>query len=404
MKNNISKKENEINYCTSCQLCSAVCPVDAIEIKLDIEGFYKPFINEDKCIDCGKCVSVCNKYDNSIVMSDEHKKVYAAKSKDKNILSNSTSGGIATHLAENLIQEGYKIVGVTYNYKLNIAENIIIERIEELYKIQGSKYIQTYSENIYKEIFKNLKDEKYAIFGLPCQIYGINRYLKKINKRENFILIDLFCHGCPSLNLWTKYLGFIKQKYNLLEIDKIEFRSKKKGWHEYVISIDYLKNKNFISKINIKDGFFKLFFSNKILNKSCYDCKLRSTLNYTDIRLGDYWGAEYDLDTEGVSAVVLVTERGREIFETLKNKIKIEESNLNDVIKAQSYGKYYNFNEENRRNILNILNETNNFEIFLKKYNQTLSKKEKIKYILKNIFLMLPQSIKYRIKKYYHSK
>lgn len=168
MKNNISKKENEINYCTSCQLCSAVCPVNAIEIRLDIERFYKPFIDNKKCIDCGKCISICNKYDNSIVMSNEYKKVCAAKSKDKDILLKSTSGGIGTHLAEHLIKEGYKIIGVTYNYKLDTAENIIIEKAEDLYKIQGSKYIQSYSEKIYKEVFKNLKDEKYAIFGLPC--------------------------------------------------------------------------------------------------------------------------------------------------------------------------------------------------------------------------------------------
>lgn len=403
MKNNISKKENEINYCTSCQLCSAVCPVDAIEIKLDTEGFYNPVVDNKKCINCGKCIFVCHKYDNLIVMSNEYKKVYAAKSKDKNILSNSTSGGIGTHLAEQLIKEGYKIIGVTYNYKLDIAENIIIEKVEDLYKIQGSKYIQSYSEKIYKEIFKNLKDEKYAVFGLPCQIYGIDRHLKKINKRENFILIDLFCHGCPSLNLWTKYLNFTKHKYNLLEVEKVEFRSKKKGWHEFIISILDKKGQKFISK-NEQDGFFRLFFSNKILNKSCYECKLRSTLNYTDIRIGDYWGAEYDLDTEGVSAVVLVTEKGKQIFEKLKNEIKVKESNLNDVIKAQSYGKNYKLNEEERENILKNLNKNEKFEIFLKEYEKTLSKKEKIKYVLKNIFYLLPQRMRFEVKRYYHSK
>lgn len=403
MKNNISKKENEINYCTSCQLCSAVCPVDAIEIKLDTEGFYNPVVDNKKCINCGKCIFVCHKYDNSIVMSNKHKKVYAAKSKDKNILSNSTSGGIGTHLAEQLIKEGYKIIGVTYNYKSDTAENIIIEKAEDLYKIQGSKYIQSYSEKIYKEIFKNLKDEKYAVFGLPCQIYGIDRYLKKINKRENFVLIDLFCHGCPSLNLWTKYLNFTKQKYNLLEIKTVEFRSKKKGWHEFIISILDKKGQKFISK-NEQDGFFRLFFSNKILNKSCYECKLRSTLNYADIRLGDYWGTEYELDTEGVSAVVLVTENGKQIFEKLKNEIKVKESNLNDVIKAQSYGKNYKLNEKERKNILKNLNNNENFEIFLKEYEKTLSKKEKIKYILKNIFYLLPQRMRFIIKKYYHNK
>ena len=402
MKNNISKSQ-EKNFCTSCQVCSAICPVNAIKIELNDEGFYQPIVDDNKCINCGKCVDVCYKYDLSKELSDEYKIAYSAKAKDKLLLSKSTSGGVAHLLAEQLIKEGYKICGVAYNYNLNRAEAVIIEKIEELEKIQGSKYIQSYSEEIYKKIFQNLGTEKYAIFGLPCQIYGIDRYLKKISKRDNFILIDLFCHGCPSLNLWTKYLGYIVNKNNLKDIKKIEFRSKRRGWHEFIISILDIKGKLFISK-NEQDGFFKLFFSNKILNKSCYSCKLRSTLKYTDIRVGDYWGSEYDLDKEGVSAVILVTEKGKNIFENIKSSIEFKETSLKNIIKAQSYGKNYNFNEKNRRNILSILNETNNFEIFLKKYNQTLSKKEKIKYVLKNIFSMLPQSIRYRIKKYYHSK
>lgn len=403
MKNNILKIENEINHCTSCQLCSAVCPVGAIKIKVNGEGFYQPIISNEKCINCGKCISVCYKYDTSIIMNDKYKKVYAAKSKDKNLLLNSTSGGIATHLAEELILNGYKIIGVEYDYKNNRARNIIIENIDELKKIQGSKYIQSYSEEIYIKIIKNLKNEKYAIFGLPCQIYGIDKYLRQINKRENFILIDLFCHGCPSLNLWKKYLSFIKQKYKLDKIKKIEFRSKNKGWHEYIISILDENEQYFISK-NVQDSFFKLFFSNKILNESCYECKLRSTLNYTDIRLGDYWGAEYDLDTEGVSAVVLVTQRGREVFENIKDKIKMKKSNLKAIIKYQSYGKNYKFNEKERKNILKILDKNNNFEIFLKEYNKRLSRKEKLKYILKNIFYLLPQKLRYSLKKYYHGR
>lgn len=108
------------------------------------------------------------------------------------------------------------------------------------------------------------------------------------------------------------------------------------------------------------------------------------------------------MDTEGVSAVVLVTEKGKQIFEKLKNEIKVKESNLNDVIKAQSYGKNYKLNEKERKNILKILSECENFEIFLKEYEKTLSKKEKIKYVLKNIFYLLPQRMRFKLKKYYH--
>lgn len=400
MKNNIEKQKNENNFCSSCQFCSVICPVDAIEIKLDEEGFYKPFVNESKCIDCGKCVSTCYKYDNNVVMNDNNINSYAVKSKNKELLLRSTSGGMATHLAEQLIEEGYKVIGVTYDYEKDIAENIIIDKVEDIKLIQGSKYIQSYLEKNLKEIFKNLKNEKYAIFGLPCQIYAIDRYLKKIKKRENFVLIDLFCHGCPSLTLWKKYLKFIKQKYKLKDIKKIEFRSKKKGWHEFIISILDKNEQKFISKSE-QDGFFRLFFSNKILNKSCYECNLRSTLNYTDIRLGDYWGTEYDLDTEGVSAVVLVTETGKKLFEKVEGKIEYKETTLEKIIKAQSYGKKYALNNEEREKVLTLLTK-NEFEIFLKEYNKIISNREKLKYKLKKLFYLIPQKLRFYIKKYYH--
>ena len=54
--NNIT--DEAIRNCTSCQMCSAVCLVDAISIKLDEEGFYAPKVDNNKCISCGKCKKV----------------------------------------------------------------------------------------------------------------------------------------------------------------------------------------------------------------------------------------------------------------------------------------------------------------------------------------------------------
>ena len=58
-----------IRDCTSCQVCAAVCPKDAITIVLDEKGFYRPVI-DDKCVDCSLCTKVCYKY-NDIEISDK---------------------------------------------------------------------------------------------------------------------------------------------------------------------------------------------------------------------------------------------------------------------------------------------------------------------------------------------
>lgn len=45
--------------CCGCGACYAVCPVSAIEMKEDEEGFLYPAVYSDKCIGCYKCMKVC---------------------------------------------------------------------------------------------------------------------------------------------------------------------------------------------------------------------------------------------------------------------------------------------------------------------------------------------------------
>lgn len=49
------RKEN----CCGCSACYAVCPVSAITMKPDDEGFLYPEIDSEKCLKCGKCLTVC---------------------------------------------------------------------------------------------------------------------------------------------------------------------------------------------------------------------------------------------------------------------------------------------------------------------------------------------------------
>lgn len=50
---------DEKAHCCGCTACKAICPVHAIEMKKDEEGFLYPNIDEQKCVRCYKCMSVC---------------------------------------------------------------------------------------------------------------------------------------------------------------------------------------------------------------------------------------------------------------------------------------------------------------------------------------------------------
>ena len=45
--------------CYGCVACKDACPTEAITMKRDEEGFYQPVINNDLCINCGKCERHC---------------------------------------------------------------------------------------------------------------------------------------------------------------------------------------------------------------------------------------------------------------------------------------------------------------------------------------------------------
>lgn len=46
--------------CCGCSACFAICPVKAIQMVADQEGFLYPTIDSEKCICCYKCLQVCN--------------------------------------------------------------------------------------------------------------------------------------------------------------------------------------------------------------------------------------------------------------------------------------------------------------------------------------------------------
>lgn len=68
----------------------------------------------------------------------------------------------------------------------------------------------------YREVKRFLKEGKKVLFtGLPCQIAGLNLFLKK--EYTNLITVDLICEGVPSPKLWRKYLDeeFVVYKKNI---------------------------------------------------------------------------------------------------------------------------------------------------------------------------------------------
>ena len=368
MKNHVLSNHIIEQECTGCSICAAVCPFGAIKIEQSNDGFYEPVIDEQLCEDCGICKETCYKFDEIIRKSDDKEPlVYSAINTNKKELLSSTSGGVSIELMKACIDNGYKVLGVSYDYTNKIALTKIASSIDELEQFKGSKYFQSYTLEAIKKVLKDKNKQKYAIFATPCQIYSISRYVD-LHKdlKDNWLLIDIFCYGCPSLNLWIKYLEYIKKKFSLKRIDKIQFRSKPEGWHKF--NITFISDDN-IYHSSISDPFYEVFFKKNALNEACYNCKLRSTIAYTDIRMGDFWGDEYSKNIDGVSAVVINTDRGKALFDSVKEKFEIKRHTLAEVIPFQSYGKKHKLNKKKRRYTLDLLSSDHSIEQISKRRN-----------------------------------
>lgn len=395
-----------LSPCSSCQMCAAVCPTTAINITLDECGFYRPIIDDNKCIDCSLCVKVCCKYDNIKLTSDKELDsidLLASKAKDIEVLSSTTSGGIAFLLSKELYKQGYKCVGVAYDIEFDNAKHLIADSATDLEKFKGSKYIQSYTYSAFRYMVSNLLYQKVAVFGTPCQIYAIDRLLRLKKKRENFLLIDIYCHGCPSLLLWKKYIDEVRSDQNKKkQFEKVDFRSKVKGWGTFCVTI-FSKGEIVFTSHKKKDEFYQLFFSDYLLNDSCAHCKLRSTLKYTDIRLGDFWGKCYDNIVDGMSAVTLVTQKGNTIFQCIKEQVVSRTHKFVDFLPYQSWNRSYIVNETIRNQLFILLRQKTSLSNILKYYYSHQSSKEKAKRQLRNIINLFPPPFFRILKKLYHS-
>lgn len=321
---------NTDSLCTGCGLCSIICPDNAINITLNTKGFYEAKLDENKCTSCGLCSKVCYKFLSDKDNYNIEKSIpFLGFSKNEAVREKSSSGGIGRELASYGLLNGYSVSGVRYNYELKRAEHIILEKVNELDLITGSKYMQSYTFDAFMDL---KKDKKYIIFGTPCQVYGLRKYIKIKGIEDNFILIDFFCHGVPSYNLWDKYLGYLRDEFKLSYISNINFRDKTYGWHNFSMNIE--GNKSYIKTLN-KDLYLKTFLSNLCLNESCYNCKLRFNKVYSDIRLGDFWGAMCADDQKGSSIVLANSLKGFKLLGEIVDKIYLKKVEYEDLKSSQ---------------------------------------------------------------------
>ncbi len=306
-------------YCTGCGVCGAVCPVKAIEYSYDEEGFLAPQIDQNKCVNCGKCVEHCHLQS---AKKPETKKAiaqYAVKVQDEKVRMNSRSGGVFVALSNAVLEDG----GVVYGAVLEGASNVIHLRAEsqaERNKMCGSKYVQSDTTKLWEQLFADVKSGRMVLFsGTPCQVAAV--YYALGREYDNLYLCDFVCHGVPGPLFWKDYIAFMEAKYKGT-VTAFEFRDKRNhSWESHVEELV------FDNRVVYSKRYTNLFYTNECLRKSCYTCPYATMDRLSDFTIGDYWGIDEAApefnDHKGVSLVLIRNEKARCLFDEVKETLEI---------------------------------------------------------------------------------
>ncbi len=301
-------------HCTGCGACENACPVGAIEMKRDFEGFAYPEINLEKCIHCGACERACPA-DLVCAESESTPEAYYAYTDDKTLLMNSSSGGAFSIIARKILQEGGVVFGAGYDESFSVRHMSAVN-VEELAKLRTSKYVQSDIGKTYRQAKEALNAGKKVLFtGTCCQIAGLKQYLNR--SYDNLYTIDIICHGVPSPQVWEEYL---KQCHSHKKIKQINFRDKTVGWNEFSMKITYEDGTSY-RELATKDPFERAFLANLYLRPVCYQCQYKTLNRVSDLTLADYWGVEVvhpELAAQqGVSLILVHSDKGRQLYDEI---------------------------------------------------------------------------------------
>ncbi len=327
--------------CFGCGACFNLCKQKAISFEKNALGFMYPVVDQTKCVECGICLRGCP---TNIDGASKSARAFFAFNKETEIQRNSSSAGAAYNLSKWFLLNGGIVFGCAWENSFR-AKHVFIDKVEDLFRLQKSKYVQSDLSSTFLAVRNALLlGKKVLFFGTPCQVAAIKSFLSKDNV-SNLFCVDLVCHGVPSNRFLKEFINYTEERKNIT-IKSIDFRHKIWDRTQYITKIDFMnkRNKEKTALLHWSETSYMYFFMlGYSLRESCYHCKFSSKNREGDITLGDYWlqGANKKLDSSnGISLILINTVKGNSfkgVFENTMLLTELDSNSYRDLFEQLSH-------------------------------------------------------------------
>lgn len=359
--------------CTQCMACVNSCPKGCIKMVDAGQGFAVPQIDESICVECGACMRSCHQLEKNLERFSPAKTLacWTTITSDR---KKSSSGGAFSVLARKVFNQNGVVFGAIMNKDLKV-HHIGIEKAEDLPRLQGSKYVQSYLGDTFIQVRNLLKEGRLVLFtGTPCQVGGLLAFLHK--KYDNLITCDMVCHGVPSQRAFD---AFCERTRLSGTCDGISFRFTE-GWGFQLARelIAPSKDGDFNS-VSVKrkpvcpskTWYMNAFNKSLMFNEACYTCQYTQVERVSDFTMADYWGlgvkVPFNHPTyQGISMLLVNTPKAIEMLDELPN-LYYEERDLQEAIEGNYNLSHSSIRPDNRDAFIADLFDINKKDL-VKKY------------------------------------
>jgi coenzyme F420 hydrogenase subunit beta len=327
--------------CNTCGGCKWVCKAGAIDYLETLGGYLLPTVDNDKCKQCGLCVTICpgKGFGADLVSAlpsdpfvGQVRGTFAGKSTDARVFANSQSGGVVTSILSAAMEKkeiGGAVAVQMFSGAPPRPKAVLIKETAELINTQKSKYCPVPLLNILDEVVAC--PFPVAVVGIPCQLHGLQNifeWFPKVKEKVRFT-VGLVCDRImtfAAMDYLIQQAGMEMQNFSMMH-----FRDKLCGG--YPGKVHFLKkNRESITLSPRHRSKIKDYFT-PARCRICFD-KLNV---FADIVVGDPHGVS-DIDrVNGESMAILRTKIGEYFFHEAKKSghLSAREIPREEVVKGQ---------------------------------------------------------------------